>query len=473
MSRGGGSIAAVGVAANNGVQRSAGVNDAFCVDEAAPTTGVKPRFRIPSVWLVAGGGWIGRGIQVVAQLLAVRILMQSLGTQGYGVFAVLASLVNWMMLSDLGIGISMQNHISERRAAKGETDDIIIMAVLLATGFTVMTAVVMLLLGPWMSAMLLDNFTFLSPTDRTLAFYAMALPGIGTALGTVTYRIWFAQHRGYLSNLVPALGTVLGTLAIWMLQHGTHGGTIALNTAAYYAPLALLPLIALVGSVAGAGRRHRVSRAVVRPLVVRGLRFWISGLLTAAVLQVDYVIMAHVLPVHDIVIYSVASKLFLLIFFVYNALLQALWPVCSEAIARHDWHAIATTVRRYITLGVVFTIVAGLGVAVTNQWIVRILAPGLDTPLPLIVIGLLTIYTAIRVWTDTFAMVLQSMNDLTILWIVAPLQSLCSISLQWLGAHLFGLSGVVGGLIGCFVFTAAWILPLRCRSHMRRTLSAA
>ena len=48
--------------------------------------------RIPKIWLVAGGGWIGRGLQVVSQLVAVRILTDSLGTHGYGMFAVLASL---------------------------------------------------------------------------------------------------------------------------------------------------------------------------------------------------------------------------------------------------------------------------------------------------------------------------------------------------------------------------------------------
>ena len=436
-------------------------------DEAAPVEAT-PRFRIPSVWLVAGGGWIGRGVQVAAQLLAVRILMQSLGPEGYGVFAVLGSLVAWMALGDFGIAIAMQNYLSERRASDSETDDIVLTAAMLAAGFTLAVALVMLLLGPWLSGLLLGSFAFLSPAERTLAFYAVALPGVGTSLGTIAYRIWFAQHRGYLSSLLPALGTVLGTLAIWLLQQGSHGPSIALNTMAYYTPLAVLPLIALGAGVARAARNHHVSRAMVRPLVSRGLRFWVSGLLAAGVLQVDYIIMAHVLPVQDIAIYSVATKLFLLVFFVYNALLQALWPVCSEAIARHDWHGVAQVVRRYVLLGVAFTIVAGLGIALTNHLIVRILAPGLDMPLPLLIIGLLTLYTIVRVWTDTFAMVLQSMNDLVPLWIVAPVQSVCSIALQWLGARWFGLPGVVGGLIGCFLLTAAWLLPWRCWMHMRR-----
>lgn len=427
--------------------------------------------RIPSVWLVAGGGWIGRGIQVIAQLVAVRILIGSLGTTGYSVFAVLASLNGWLLLSDFSIGISLQNYISERRASESEADDIILTGALLSLGAASIMAVAMLLLGPWLSDMLLGDFQSLSESNRTLAFYAMAFPGIGTALGGVVYRIWFARHRGYLSNLLPAAGTVIGTAGVWALQHIHAEPRIVLTTLFYYAPLAILPVVALAVTAARSARHHRFTPVLVKPLLSRAFRFWVSGLLAAAVLQVDYIIMVRVLTAHDIVIYSVATKLFLLIFFVYNALLLALWPVCSEAIARNDWHSVLATTRKYIAFGIGFTLVAGIGVAVTNHWIVRILAPGLDTPIPLMVIALLTVYIIIRVWTDTFAMVLQSMNDLTVMWLVAPVQSILSITLQTFGARWFGLPGVIGGLIGCFVLTAAWILPLRCWFHARRGIA--
>jgi O-antigen/teichoic acid export membrane protein len=429
--------------------------------------------RIPTVWLVAGGGWIGRGIQVIAQLLAVRFLIEGVGTPGYGVFAVLASLNGWLLLSDFSIGISLQNHISERRVAGENVDDLILTAILLSLMATGVVGAILLLLGPWLAELLLGKFAFLSMTERLLAFYAMVVPGVGTALGTVAYRIWFAQHRGYLSNLMPAAGTVIGTTAVWFLTHVAPSSAypVALNTFAYYLPLALLPIMVLLVTVSGIARRHRFRSELVRPLLTRGLRFWVSGLLASGVLGVDYVIMVQVLDVHDIVVYSVASKLFLLIFFVFNAMLQALWPVCAEAIARDDWPAVGALTRRYIALGAAFTLVAGVGVAITNAWIVQILAPGLNTPIPLLVVVLLTLYTTLRVWTDMFGMILQSMNDLFLMWTVAPVQVLLSIGLQTLGARWFGLPGLISGLIGCYLLTAAWVLPLRCWLHTRRSVT--
>lgn len=74
----------------------------------------------------------------------------------------------------------------------------------------------------------------------------------------------------------------------------------------------------------------------------------------------------------------------------------------------------------------------------------------------------------IRVWADTSAMLLQSMKDLLLMWLVAPIQSLLGIRVQILGARWFGLPVVVAGLICCFLLTAGWALPPRCWLHARR-----
>lgn len=430
------------------------------------------RFRpIPRVWLVAGGGWAGRGLQVAAQLVAIRILTDSLGTAGYGAFAVLASLSGWLLLSDFSIAISLQNHISERRATNREVDDVIFTASLLSAAAAGVVALAMLLLGPWLSRLLLGGLDVLSPHQRTLAFYAMAFPGIGTALGGVVYRIWFAQHRGYLANLLPAAGSLLGTLAVWLVSQDTIQPKLVWSILLYYTPLALLPIIALVGTTLRA-RRHRFRTDLIRPLLDRAGRFWIFGLLAAGVLQVDYIIIAQVLPPRDIVVYNVASKVFLLVLFVYTALLQALWPLCSEAIVRGEWPRVFEMARRYIVVGVTFALACGLGVILLNSFIVRVIAPSLGSSLPIPVILLLTLYVMVRVWTDTFAMLLQSMNDLAVLWIAVPAQSVLSVALQTLGARWFGLPGLIGGLIACFVLTVVWTLPLRCLYHARKSAAA-
>lgn len=428
--------------------------------------------RVPRVWLVAGGGWTGRIVQVVGQLIAVRVMTDSLGSTGYSVFAVLASLVGWIALTDFSVAISLQNYISERRVADEETDDLILTASLLALGATLIASLMVIVLGPWAARLLLGAFSGINEHLKLLAFWAIAFPSIGTALGGVAYKVWFAEHRGYLSNLMPALGTTLGVLSVWIVARVHAEPVLPLTILVYYAPLAILPLAALAAIVARLRRQHRPSWDLARALLHRAGRFWLFGLLAAAVLQVDFIILAQVLPPEDIVIYSIASRIFGLVFFVYNALLLALWPVCSEAIAAGRWDAVFGLVRRYLGLGAGMVVIAGLGFALTRDLAVHLLAPTIRATIPIPVIALLTGYIIVRIWADTFAMVLQSMNDLTIFWLVVPFQSLFSVVLQWLGARYFGLPGMIIGLIACFLLTVSWVFPLRCRRHARRSCAA-
>ncbi|EAY1564670.1 transporter, partial [Salmonella enterica] len=60
----------------------------------------------------------------------------------------------------------------------------------------------------------------------------------------------------------------------------------------------------------------------------------------------------------------------------------------------------------------------------------------------------------------TYAMLLQSMNYLKILWILVPLQAIIGGISQWYFSSTLGISGVLLGLIISFALTVFWGLPL-------------
>ncbi len=414
---------------------------------------------VPRIWLVAGGGWVGRIIQVLAQLLVVRILTDHVGIEGYGVFALLASVATWFTLSDLGVAISLQNYISERRTDGADVDTLMLSASLLAIAACGFVAMMILFAGPLLARFILGDFASLSPGHKVLVFYAMAFPGIGTALGGILYRIWFAHHRGYLSNLMPAAGTVLGTLGVWLASRVQVEPALPWSVALFYAPMALLPVGGLAVTLVRLARHHRPSIEIAGVVLRRALRFWLFGVMAAAVLQVDFIIMAKVLSASDIVVYSIATRVFGLVFFVYNALLMAMWPMCSEAIAGGRWAEVRRMIRKYVLLGGAFVLVCGIGIEVSKPLIVAILAPASRLTIPQSVVALLTLYYMLRVWTDTFSTVIQSTNRLGVFWIALPFQAAFSVTFQVLGARWLGLEGMILGLIVCFVLTTTWILP--------------
>jgi hypothetical protein len=98
----------------------------------------------------------------------------------------------------------------------------------------------------------------------------------------------------------------------------------------------------------------------------------------------------------------------------------------------------------------------------------RILAPGSGIAVSATLIVGFGIYYSIRVWTDTLAIVLQSMTKLLPLWLSVPVQAALSIGVQWYCVPRYGLYGVLAGLIVSFVLTVAWVFPLVIRREARR-----
>ena len=71
--------------------------------------------RVPSHYIVTGSAWGSRIVIAALQLLSIRVLLEGLGAERYAVFLLTNALLSWYMLADMGVGISLQNYISEHR----------------------------------------------------------------------------------------------------------------------------------------------------------------------------------------------------------------------------------------------------------------------------------------------------------------------------------------------------------------------
>ena len=78
-------------------------------------------------------------------------------------------------------------------------------------------------------------------------------------------------------------------------------------------------------------------------------------------------------------------------------------------------------------------------------------------------IVLFTIYLIVRVWTDFFTVLVQAINDINNLIFLACFQAIASIALQIVLAQIWGVNGILVGLILSSILTVSWALPLRIK----------
>ena len=334
--------------------------------------------RVPRHLLVAGSAWGSRIVTAVVQLVSVRILMQILGLDGYAAFALLAGLVGWFSLSDFGMGTSLQNYISERRASDSDYEDLIGLVGLLSSALLLGLLGAFYLLSPHMGPLFFQNVHFLSDAQKSRLFFVNGVMLSGYGVGSIAYKIWYAEHQGHLANIAPALAALCGLGGLLLVRAAIPVEPLLVSVAVFVGPTAVLPLGALLlrsaraAARTGRGGNKQAGMALMR----RALRFWCFALMSAAILQVDYIVMSQFLPAHDIAIYNLSTKIFGLAFFIYNAVLMALWPVLAEAFSRRQWGVADAYLRKYLGLGLSFMALCTLALLWLMPVVVGLLAPG-------------------------------------------------------------------------------------------------
>ena len=220
-------------------------------------------------------GWGGRIVAALAQFGAIRILTQMLGVDGYGAYAVVTGLLAWFLLADLGLGASLQNHISERRIAGESADAAIWSTAAFLTLTTVVLTALLVLAAPWAGPFLLDRFPGVTTGDAQAAFLAFGVLTGATAAANIVLKIFFGQHRGYLAHAVTTAAAICGVLLLAMLERVTIEHKLVWAIVAFYLPGWVFPAIAISHYLLRSRHGIVVPRFGFDPAVIRV--FWRSA----------------------------------------------------------------------------------------------------------------------------------------------------------------------------------------------------
>lgn len=430
--------------------------------------------RIPNHLIVAGSAWIGRVVMAFTQIVSIRILLEGLGSRQYAVFALLSGLMGWYMLADMGVGLSLQNYISERRVEEKSYDDYVAVAALIAVVLLVLTVGLLYFISPYLAPHFLKNTYFMGDAEKAQSFFLTAALFVGTAIGGIAYKVWYAQQKGYLSNIIPAVGSLIGLGGIFLVNYFEISQRLLWCLLAFIAPTTLLALASLILLAIGSYRNGgRIDLIVLKRLVKRASGFWLLAVAAVLVLQIDYIMLSQFVTANEIVIYNIVAKVSLLPAFIYSAVLMALWPVLAETITRNGWQDVTVYLKKCLTFGIAFMVVSFLLIAMLMPFMARVLSPSTQVIIPVLFIILFGVYQVIRVWTDTFSVILQSKNDLSVFLVWTPVQAFFSVAFQLALAPKYGIYGIIIGLIFSFLVTAIWVLPRRFYYHIKASKGVA
>lgn len=412
--------------------------------------------NIPVHFLVAASAWISRGINVIVRVFTIPILLSYLGIEQFAVFSIILSLEGWFLLCDLGLGSSVQNYLSEARARKENTGPLLSAVAQITIVLLVVSFCLLYCLNHNIQNIVFKDFS-IARGDLVLLAGSMY---IFTAIGSIGYKALYAFQKGYWIHILQAIGGVLSSIIALMLPFFYQGQQklVASIVAMTIFP-AFFACSAFYSLFFKRNPFQHVCWATVKMMIKRGSSFWTFAVLSNVGLLVDYLIMARTLTADQIASYHVLSKIFLSLFFVYNALLLAVWPKCSELLARNQWSEVEQIIKRYILFGSIVMVLATLSVSLFSTKISLLFFKSNDVQFLQSTIFLFGVYFLIRVVTDTFSMVFQSMSYMKVFFIFVPVQVLLIVLFEYFLSLKYGIDGILWGLIGAFSVTVLWGLP--------------
>lgn len=399
-------------------------------------------------------GLLARAFAIVANFATVPLVMSALGTEGFGVWAAITSLLTMMLFLDFGIGNSAMNRITEALAHDDHAKATVFVrhAYIVLGGITlaVLLTCGALYVSGALQTLALYSGSFLAPhIDLIVAFvlcYAVVIPA------AFVQRLLYAHQRGGLATVLQLVFSLsyllMATVATWQ----------ALGLASF-----VLGYVLLMAFVYGSYsfyflRRHYpdlrlrgdIDRQVALTLLKDAGLFFVLQTTVSAVYNSDVVILSASTSPEDVAIYATTWRIFMLVTMVNSLILGPFWPAVSDAKARNDWAWIKAAYLRNLKRSMLASIALVTALVVFGNVFLQIWTAG-RIQAPNYLLLLLGLWVMLEGYGQCMAMLLNGLRILRLQLVVAALLLVLGVGLKVYLTQSFGLYGPVLGTIFAFV----------------------
>lgn len=397
-----------------------------------------------------------RGIGIACQLLQVPLVVATLGAEAFGLWMTMTSIANLMQFADLGLGIGLQNRLTEK-FTHGEADGA---RALFGSVFVFLTSVG-LALGGVLTLLLhaVDLPALFHLRDPATAAEA---PGAALALCWVfctgfpfglAQRLAFARHEGWMFNVAQAAGSV-GALA--MVGWGAHahwglGRLLASAQGILLLANAVLLVVQLVQLRWIARPWPGLEFRAVRELLGVGAFFSVQQIVSTVMFSLPQVIISAALGAAAVTPYNLVQRLFNLFAMVQNAFLLPLWPAYAEARARGHFDWMQGALRRSVQATVLGCVLPMVACACFAPAIIRLWVGGAQVLPDYLLVGLLCLLNSLTFLQQPWLYLLVAVSEVKYCAYYSVLSAVAGTLLMLALVRPLGAPGVALGLLFGYV----------------------
>ena len=429
--------------------------------------------RYRRVALTAGASVVVKSLSLLTTAVSVPLTIGYLGTESYGIWMTISSLLMMFGFADLGMGNGLLNALS---AAHGAGDRFRARVSVSSVSF-VLCGLALLTLGAlwatdqfvsWPGLFNVGNAAA-SREVRPAVLVLITCIAINLPLGVVQ-RVQIAYQDGYVAQVWSGLGNAAALVGLLLAVY-YRAGLPWLVLSAIGAPLIITAL-----SWIWEFKRHRpwLSPTVqlfrlpeATRIAGTGLVFFGLQLVATVAFYADSIIIAHARGPAAVAGFAVVQKLFAATLLLQTMLVSPLWPAYGEALACGDLRWITRTFRRSLAVVTAIWAVLVLPLLLTGQPLVRLWTHGQVAPSFALLLAF-GVWSLVNSYGSVLAACSNGLGCLKVQLVAGVLFAPAVVFLKYRWATEWGAVGVVWANSVLYVPLVGVPVAMALRSHLGR-----
>lgn len=299
-----------------------------------------------------------KGSSVLIGFFSIRIILDYLGKEQYGIWIVITSFLMWYTFFGLGLGNGLRNKLAETIANKDyiKGKEYVSTAYFLTSIIAVSFFSIFLILNRYI------NWNKILNTNAVPLLELQLLTNIVFGLFFVQFvleilsKILYADQKPALANVFNPIINLLRLLFILWLRKFHQEDIIYLGLIFSLTPI----LVYFIGSILLFKFLYHKIKPSIRHLNLKlsknllnlGLGFFIIGIGNLFILQLGNLLIAQFFGPEEVTVYNVAFKLFSIPTMIITIITTPLWSAYTEAWIKNDIQWIKRSVKkmRYIII---------------------------------------------------------------------------------------------------------------------------
>lgn len=394
------------------------------------------------------GGIAAKGIGWLANFFLVPLTLNYLGSDQYGFYVTLSSLVTFLNFTDLGIGNGIVNAIS---SADGSDDRVLARryvssAFFLLSFLSIFLIAIFLISFPlihWKELLNLNSSISLKETNLSILIFILSY--LISIPFTLAQKILLGYQEGFQANIFTGISGAVSFIAVFIaiqLKTDIPGlilastGSVLLVTIAANIYLFFIHKKWLLPAVS------YMDKPTLRYIFKTSGLYFSLQIAGALAFSSSNVIILKLLDANQVTQFSIPQKLFQIIPTLVGFFMTPLWPAYGEALQRGDSFWVKKAFYRSILLGAILnipltTILVIFGIPILHLWAGPNVNPSFEF---LLLLGISNLFNVV---VGPIAMLMNGSSIIGFQVITSLLFGIATVFLTFLFVPTMGITGAI------------------------------